>query len=471
MAARAIELVCNGALATFSFTDETFLVDTLPHESRLQVPLTSVIWADADKGKLRVHVLAKKHKRHTLVEVSGTSQDGGAQEWAQALRDAAYVGVSQKRHFLVLVNPQGGPGKAITIFREKVEPILCAAQCIYDCQFTEYRHHAVKIASEIPLDKYDAIICISGDGLVHEIFNGLSQHREPMKAFRIPIAVVPAGSGNGTCMNVMGLGGDQDVGAAALNAIKGRPMPVDLCSILQDGKRSFSYMSQCVGLMADLDLGTEHLRWMGSNRFVYGFLRGIVTHKLYPFSVSVKPIETDKMKMIESLRVSREGSLEQRFEASGSRKMPEDGAPLPPLRYASDDTDGWITFEDSILFIYAGKGPYVSRDLMQFPVSLPNDGAFDLVIQHAVTRGDMFAGMSGAERGDPYWLDSANYMKASAYRLKPLMPHGYLSIDGEKFPFTEYLAEVHQGLGTLLSMHGIYLADEFAMDPPVKKKS
>jgi len=51
-------------------------------------------------------------------------------------------------------------------------------------------------------------------------------------------------------------------------------MAIDLLSILQDEKRSFSFLSQSVGLMADLDLGTEHLRWMGSNRFVYGFLRG-----------------------------------------------------------------------------------------------------------------------------------------------------------------------------------------------------
>jgi hypothetical protein len=51
-------------------------------------------------------------------------------------------------------------------------------------------------------------------------------------------------------------------------------MAVDILSILQSGKRSFSFLSQCVGLMADLDLGTEHLRWMGSNRFIYGYLRG-----------------------------------------------------------------------------------------------------------------------------------------------------------------------------------------------------
>jgi len=35
-----------------------------------------------------------------------------------------------------------------------------------------------------------------------------------------------------------------------------------------------SHMSASMGLMADLDINTEHLRWMGDTRFIYGFLRG-----------------------------------------------------------------------------------------------------------------------------------------------------------------------------------------------------
>ena len=34
-----------------------------------------------------------------------------------------------------------------------------------------------------------------------------------------------------------------------------------------------SFMSQAIGLMADIDLGTETLRWMGDARFMLGFLR------------------------------------------------------------------------------------------------------------------------------------------------------------------------------------------------------
>lgn len=60
----------------------------------------------------------------------------------------------------------------------------------------------------------------------------------------------------------------------ALLQISGQPMPVDLFSVTQGGKRTISFMSQALGLMADLDIGTEHLRWMGDARFIYGLLRG-----------------------------------------------------------------------------------------------------------------------------------------------------------------------------------------------------
>jgi len=51
-------------------------------------------------------------------------------------------------------------------------------------------------------------------------------------------------------------------------------MPVDAFSITQNGKRTISFMSQALGLMADADIGTENLRWMGDARFFLGVLRG-----------------------------------------------------------------------------------------------------------------------------------------------------------------------------------------------------
>jgi sphingosine kinase len=50
-------------------------------------------------------------------------------------------------------------------------------------------------------------------------------------------------------------------------------MKLDLCSVQQEGKRIISFMSQAIGMMADVDLGTENLRWMGDTRFMVGFIR------------------------------------------------------------------------------------------------------------------------------------------------------------------------------------------------------
>jgi sphingosine kinase len=51
-------------------------------------------------------------------------------------------------------------------------------------------------------------------------------------------------------------------------------MKVDAFSLTQKGKRTISFMSQALGLMADLDIGTEYLRWMGDARFMVGLVRG-----------------------------------------------------------------------------------------------------------------------------------------------------------------------------------------------------
>ena len=41
--------------------------------------------------------------------------------------------------------------------------------------------------------------------MLHELINGLAQHKEPMRAFRIPLTPIPAGSGNGLCLNLLGI--------------------------------------------------------------------------------------------------------------------------------------------------------------------------------------------------------------------------------------------------------------------------
>lgn len=253
--------------------------------------------------------------------------------------------------------------------------------------------HAQEITKEIALD-FDAVITVSGDGLVHEVLNGFAQHAESTKAFAIPVAPIPTGSGNGLSLNILGIEvvlssasltnifdgiffqDGFDVVAATLNAIKGKPMKVDVFSVTQGGKRSISFMSQSLGLMADLDIGTENLRWMGDARFVFGFIRGCKSSEFLPFCIgnlikrckevvefkpcsvqlSFKLEEDDKEKMAVAWQSSKEG---RNLTIPPYSKSAKDV--LPTLKYLQGEEDGWTVFNESILYVYAGKGPYVGR--------------------------------------------------------------------------------------------------------------
>lgn len=357
---------------------------------------------------------------------------------------------------MVFVNPYGGTKKGAAIFARKVEPIFKATGCSLEVLYTSRQGHAHDVCQKLPLE-FDAVITVSGDGLIHEVLNGFAKHADPLKALATPVAPIPTGSGNGLSLNLLGIEEGFDVMAATLNAIKGQPMKVDLFSMTQGGKRSVSFMSQAVGLMADLDIGTDNLRWMGETRFTYGLLRGLLRFKPCPVQLSLKLAETDKEKMAAAVH-SREKQKREMVAVSTADSPDKTGVSLSPLEHVHTDEEGWTIFDESILSVYAGKGPYVARDFMAFPVSLPDDGLIDVMAMTTSSRGDLIAAMDGATKGRSFWHPSVHYVKAHAYRIKPLKAKGYLSVDGEPYPFEEFQVEVHQGMGTLLSLYGHYAA-------------
>jgi len=84
-------------------------------------------------------------------------------------------------------------------------------------------------------------------------------------------------------------------------------------------------------------------------------LSPVVAFKPCPIEVSVKLVESDKDRMVESLQIRNDKSQ----PPSPSETATLDGE-LPPLQYLDDDK-GWVTFDEPCLYFYAGKGPYVSR--------------------------------------------------------------------------------------------------------------
>lgn len=198
------------------------------------------------------------------------------------------------------------------------------------------------------IDAFDIIVPCGGDGGPHELFRGLGARADARRALAtVAVAHVPCGSGNALACNTLGT---PKAGPAALAIVKGVPTPVDLVSITQGDTRNLSFLSQTLGVMAEADLGTEHLRWMGEHRFTYGTVKQILKKKEYACDLWVKmEIETkeaikahyrrerensaDKMTTTSSTTGSRVGGGRESTAESEAEAAAGDG--LPPLKYGT----------------------------------------------------------------------------------------------------------------------------------------
>ena len=118
----------------------------------------------------------------------------------------------------------------------------------------------------------------------------------------------------------------------------------------------------------------------------------VIKHRVYPYRVSIKVAESDKHKMLETRNALRAQAQTAHGTAAATypASAPSSSTGIPTLKHigrdddAEVDADGWITFDKPFNYFYAGKGPFVSQDLMQFPVSHPDDGLIDVVISERV---------------------------------------------------------------------------------------
>ncbi|KAK4097401.1 hypothetical protein N658DRAFT_500469 [Parathielavia hyrcaniae] len=458
-----------------------------------RIPYYNILWAEitADHRWLLIDYADPKNAQSVQVGNAKFAIPGLAAEqtpagvgdhlaaWVDRLLELSYGSSIRRKRAWVLVNPHAGPGGADKIWETEAKPIFEAARMPLTVVRTTYSGEAVELARDLNVDDYDIAVPCSGDGLPHEVFNGLAKRPDARRALsKIAVCHIPCGSGNALSCNLYGT---HRPSLAALAIVKGVPTPVDLISVTHGGQRTISFLSQALGIVAELDLGTEHLRWMGATRFTCGFLMLALQKKTYPCDIAVK-VEIghkedvkehyQRVRTAESTAELLEGSTQSQSqpdkqfnEASSSASdavgSNDDGLGLPPLKYgtAMDKLpEGWeLIPHEKLGSFYCGNMSWMMPDGNFFAAALPNDGLMDLVI----TDGDISPLQNirlqlAVESGHFFDNPLVSYRKVSAYRIIPRnQDSGYISIDGEAIPFGPFQAEIHQGLGLTLSKRGV----------------
>ena len=150
------------------------------------------------------------------------------------------------------------------------------------------------------LKEYRGIIAVSGDGLLHEIINGLMDRPDWEIAVKKPIFQLPGGSANALACCVSYLTNeiyretDLDYFSTSMtfNLIKSTPKPLDLIKLqLSNDQTVHSFLSLEWAFIADLDLESEKFRFLGDLRFTVGAVQRILSIKnvlLIYFLLNVK---------------------------------------------------------------------------------------------------------------------------------------------------------------------------------------
>ena len=147
----------------------------------------------------------------------------------------------QKRKVLILLNPFGGAGAARRNWAV-VQPMLDKAHLDYDLIQTQHQNHAFEIVNnQLVIGQFDVIVTVSGDGLVHEIINGLLNRKDwntpgevsetEQARFKdtLTLGIIPGGSGNGMVRSLLARSNENyGILEATFRIIKGNKCKIDL---------------------------------------------------------------------------------------------------------------------------------------------------------------------------------------------------------------------------------------------------
>mmetsp|Transcript_10212 Transcript_10212/g.24358 ORF Transcript_10212/g.24358 Transcript_10212/m.24358 type:complete len:489 (+) Transcript_10212:129-1595(+) len=392
-------------------------------------------------------------RRLMVTPTISLGSEAEAQQAQRALRALGWGGRSEPPRFAVVINPASGSHRGRKVW-EEIEPLFrSAAGAACSVRESSRRGGIGEIVRGLDPRGVDAIVLVGGDGTVHEAVQGLLDRPDWEAAAAVPLVQVPAGSGNALCASLRLTGAWH----AAYAALKGNTRPMDAATVLAPNQpRRFSFLSLTTGLLANLDIGTEHLRWMGELRFTLGGLYEILAARTNRTRVTFLPLES-------AGRVQAAPA-----EAIGATSGGLEGPPCPVLQqlgrsYDTSDASffsrvhdgppaGWQQLPDEPLqLIVAANMPWLATSSHVLPTAELSDGAYTLMWTTKASRLQGLDCMAKMEKGEHTNLPFVHTAKVAAMIFEPLDVKASLVCDGEPLVCCPTYLEIHRGLLTVLN--------------------
>ncbi|GLD65031.1 sphingosine kinase 1 isoform X1 [Lates japonicus] len=363
------------------------------------------------------------------------------------------------------------------------------------------QNHARELVREADLSQWDALVIMSGDGLLYEVINGLLERADWEEAIRTPLGILPGGSGNALAASIHHYSGASPVSSEELLVSCGFLLckrlvsRMDLVSIhLFSSPRLFSFLSLAWGFVADVDIESEKYRHVGAARFTVGTLVRLASLRVYKGKLAYLPAAKDysneggvrnnmtlhcnnqasSLSPASALcRQSRDSSCQNTFhnschsnnslkvrrtESTPSRSATK-ALPGPPdsllLPLDQPPPSDWVVVqEEDFVLMLAMYQSHLAEDLLAAPDATLDDGVIHLFyVRAGISRTALLRLFLAMEKGAHLATNCQHlvHTKVRALRLEPYSPKGIITVDGEVVEYGPVQAEVHRGLARLIT--------------------
>jgi len=173
--------------------------------------------------------------------------------------------------FVVIVNPKSGKRKSLEIVDE-IRPIFESIDISLSIFETKYQGNAKEICQFMDFNAIRGILVVGGDGTLNEVVNGMLNRNDNSK---VPIGIIPAGSGNSFSADLKML----DPLQAANKICSLNTKFIDVLELEMNHEMNFAINLVGWGLVKDVGLRAEKLRWLGPIRYTIAAAIEIFSNK------------------------------------------------------------------------------------------------------------------------------------------------------------------------------------------------
>jgi sphingosine kinase len=190
------------------------------------------------------------------------------------------------KEFLLVVNPISGKSNSLKTL-DKIRKYLSQNNIQYSFFISRKPRSIIDNIKNYDFSKISKIICIGGDGTYNEILSGLYEHKIDLN--RITIVPTNNGSGNGLYSSISYLQYKEFDLLPRHNDNK-----LNLIDYKINNEEKISFLGISIGIISDVDLSTEWLRFIGDKRYDLGGIYFMLNTYSYRLKVEYTKLNNSK---------------------------------------------------------------------------------------------------------------------------------------------------------------------------------